>query len=727
MLQFLARELAESHILVVGAYRDVDPVPADPLAAALAELVREPVTQILPLVGLNESEVAAFIELVTAHTPSAGLAAAVHAETDGNPLFLVETVRLMAAEGLLEGTAEPRRVPVPQSVKDVIGRRLRRLSPECNRVLTLAAILGREFDLDVLGNVSGLGHDALLDALDESIAARVVADVPGATGRLRFAHALIRDTVYEALTVARRARLHGQVGAALETLYAGNLEPRLAELAHHYFEAIPAGFSARAAAYAQRAGERAASLLAYEEAVRLYELALELTQDGTARCELLLAVGDAQARAGDTSAAKESFREAADLAQSLELAELFGRAALGYGGRILWDTSRNDDALVPLLEGALAAVGRGDSAIRVRLMARLAGGPLRDARFPPERRVALSDEALSMARRLGDRATLAYALDGYISSRHSPEFTPEQVALATELLETAAEVGDLERAVEGHEHRLGALLELGEMKRAKNDLHAIVNLARELRQPSQVWYVAENRAMLALLEGRFVEAEELIGEALGLGQDAQPWNATFSYRLQLYVLRWEQERLSEISPLVENWVREYPTYPLWRCILAHMLDRVGRETEARSIFEALAADDFTSLPFDESWLVGMALLAETASAFGDIAAAATLYERLLPYADRVAVSYSEISTGAVARPLGILASLTLRWRDSERFFQKALDLNAKIGARPWVARTMREYACMLRLRHHPADAGRAEALLEQAETLRRTIDTPIPA
>jgi DNA-binding SARP family transcriptional activator len=339
LLKFVARELGESSVLLAAAYRDVDPLLRDPLTTALTELVREPITRTLHLTGLDEPNVASFIELTTARMPAQGLASAVYSETEGNPLFVGEIVRLLALEGRLEDPAGP--IGIPQSVKEVIGRRLRHLSAECNRILVLASVLGREFDLDVLERLSGSDRESLLEALDEATAARVVSDVPGAIARLRFAHELIRDVVYEALPRARRFQLHREVGEDLEALHEGALEPHLAELAHHFFEAVPGGDARKAITYAGRAGRHATDLLAYEEAVRLYEMALRLLprdpKSKTAEhCELLIGLGDAQASAGDTRASKHTFREAAVLAQGHGLSQQLARAALGYGGKTIW-------------------------------------------------------------------------------------------------------------------------------------------------------------------------------------------------------------------------------------------------------------------------------------------------------------------------------------------------------------------------------------------------------
>jgi DNA-binding SARP family transcriptional activator/tetratricopeptide (TPR) repeat protein len=706
LLQFVAREISDARLLVVCAYRDVDPSLRDPLAATLSELAREPVTSRLTLAGIEKDDVAAYITASAGVEAEAATVGQIYGETDGNPLFVGEIVRLLAAEGRLEGAQTALRIP--PTIREVIGARVRRLTQPCQDVLNMACVLGREFELDAAAELSGLERDALLDVLDEALAERVLGDVPGSSARLRFAHALIRDTLYDGLTAARRLQLHRQAGEALEAVYADDLEPRLAELAHHFCLAAPAGEAGRAVEYARRAGDRALGLLAFEEAARLYAMALTLADDDAMRCDLLLALGEAQARAGDAPASRATFKEAADIAERLGLPEHLARAALGYGGRIIWGVSRNAPELSDLLERALVAIGKGDSPLRVRLLSRLAGGPLRDANFPRERRTALSEEALAIARRIGDPATLAYALSAFTSSHHSPTFVPAQLDRANELIGIATRAGDGERAMEGHEHARLTYLELGDIFNARRELAMMERWARELRQPSQDWLVAVHRAMFALLEGA-PEAESLIFEARGLGDRAEGWSATVSFGLQLYVLRWDQGRSAEVEDMAREAERDYPTYPIWRCVVAHMSALLGR-ADAREAVDGLAGDDFAALPFDEEWLVSLSFVAESTHRLGDSGRAGVLYDRLLPYADRVAVSYPEISTGPVARSLGLLADCMERWDEAAGHFRAACELSERIGARPWLARAQHEFAAMLRNQGRSSDRTRAREL-----------------
>jgi DNA-binding SARP family transcriptional activator len=717
LLQFVARELGESRLLIVGAYRDVDPTLSDPLTTTLTELAREPVTRTLALAGLGEADVARFIELAAPGASAAELGPAVKAGTDGNPLFVGEIVRLLAEEGRLD---EPTTAPlaIPQSVREVIGRRLRHLSDECNRLLTLASVLGREFDLDALAGASGLQRGAILEVLDDGIEGRVVSEVPGAIGRMRFAHALIRDTAYHRLSRSRRVQLHRQVGEALELLYSSDPDSHLAELAHHFFESAAGGTGQKAVDYARRAGSRAVALLAYEEAARLYQMALEALGAHAAataplRCELLLALADAQGRAGDGLGAKSTFLRAADLARSAGLPEMLAQAAVGYGGRFLWSHGLADERLVALLEDGLSAVGEADSVLRVQLLARLAAalrhGPSR------ERRERISEEAIQIARRIGDPATLAYALAAAECALHAPHNAHMRLTKGEEIVSLVAGTGDRERLFDGHEHSFWAAWELGDPDRRAVELASMTRVAEELRQPAQLWMLATAQATLALSQGRFAEAPELIERAAASGERVLAWHAAAARKMQLFLLRREQRRLDGFVREVSDHADEFPSPLVHRAILAHVYARLERTEEAEALLHELTRRDLSDWHVDEEWLVSICLLAETCAILGDTGPAAPLYELLLPYGPLNAVAVPELALGSTSQPLGILATLLGRFDDAARHFEEALRMNERMGARPWLAHTQQDHARMLLRRNREGDRERAEKLLSRAQ------------
>ena len=289
---------------------------------------------------------------------------------------------------------------------EAVARRLERQSASCRETLALASVIGREFDPAVVEALSG-AEEEVYRALEEAASARLLAVLPNAPGRLRFSHVLIRDALYESIPAPRRVRLHRAIGQALEMLYSANPEPHLAEIARHF---LAGGTPVREKAieYAMRAGDRAASQLAHEEAVRHYTSALQVLDatgsgDADRTCELLLSLGEALSRAGRSSEAKEVLRRAATLAERTGRTDRLACAAVEYGGRLAWSRASTDPFLVPLLERALAAIGEADSAERVKLLARLATAtrddPSRTRRSSDSRGGGADREA---ARRPGD-------------------------------------------------------------------------------------------------------------------------------------------------------------------------------------------------------------------------------------------------------------------------------------------------------------------------------------
>jgi class 3 adenylate cyclase len=719
LLQFLAREMGSARLVVIGTYRDVELGREHPLFQALGDLTREPVTRRFALRGLTAADVGRYIEMTVGAAPPPELGQVVHRETEGNPFFVGEVVRLLVAEGRLDGgeRATGWKVGVPQGVREVIGRRLDRLSRDCNRLLTLASIVGREFGLDAIEPVAELTRQRVLELVTEAVAARLVAKVPDAIGRYRFAHALVRETLYEEPSPADRVRLHRRIGEVLESLYAARPERHLSELAFHFAQAAEDGRNAdKAIDYGRRAAERAVVQLAHEEGVRQYERALELlttyrpAADGE-RGELLLGLGEARRRTGDVEKAKETVREAADVARRIGAAELVARAALAYGGPG-FVFGQHDEYLVALLEDALASLGEEASALRARVMARLAM-ELFFAKTP-ERCDALSAAAVRMAREVGDHAALASALHCRHAAMWGPRHLEERLAIATEIVRLADTTGDKEEAARGRHFRIVDLLEMGDVASAYREMEAQSRLADELKQPLYEWHRAMYRAMRALMEGRTEEGETLAGEALMIGQRASP-DAMDTYGVQVFTARRDQGRLGEMEASAAALVEQQPHVPGWRSVLAHLYLETGRIDEARREFEALAAAGFASIPEDPVWMPTMSMLSEVCAALGDEPRAAELYALYLPYEARhIVVGAGVASTGAVAGFLGLLAGTMRRWDDAIRHFERALALNAQMGARPRLAYTQLAYAQMLRTRGEPGDVAKAIALAGQA-------------
>ncbi len=715
LLRYLADELAREPIAVVACHREAE--PGSTLAEILPELARAASAHRVSLRGMAGAETAKLLELTTGNAPSPELVARVQAQTAGNPLFAIEIGRLLAAD---EQPQE--RLPIPEGVTEVINQRLLHRSERCREVLVLASVVGREFAIEPLERVSDLAEEELYDALEEAESARLIGEVPGASGRLRFSHVLMRDALYDDLPAARRLRLHRRVADALESLYARGPEPHAAELAHHYLQA-GSGAADKALAYATLAGDQAASQYGYEEAARHYASALEILEateapDEERTGELLLSLGDALGRAGSEAESKEALRRAAQLAERAGRPDQLARAAFSYGGRFGWARAGTDPALVPLLERALEALGERDDPMRVRLLARLSAARRDDRRS--DRRVALAREAVAVATRIGDPAGEAYAVAAAFFASEAVESAGNGIAVGAKLIALAEQMGgDREQEFLARDIRLQSFWIRGDRAALDVEFDLVQQLAEELRQPARRWWVSACRTMIALMEGRFAAGEKLIAETLALGHGSASWNAAVSHRLALFVLRHAQGRLAELEDTISRAVHEFPTLPRFQCALAHLYGELGREREARTVLGDLLARDLAEEHVDAEWLFSVNLLADPAASLADEDAAVKVYDLLLPHERLYARAPVEAAFGAVARSLGVLATTLRDYEAAERHFEDAMEMERRMRARPWLAHAQRGLAAMLLARGEPGDAARAATLQREAlETYR---------
>jgi eukaryotic-like serine/threonine-protein kinase len=734
LLRFLAQTIAGERIVLLGAYREAEQRVHE-LAELFAELAR--VGHRIPLRGLSRPEVGTYIGRVAGRPPPEAVVAKVYDVTAGNPLFVGEVVRVLLADGSLADAGQPVADPVlriPEEVQALIRRRVAGLETEANANLRVAAVIGREFELRVLHRVSRLSVRRLADVLSEAVRAGILAEDPSAPWRYAFTHDLVRETLYQDMPAARRLALHRKIGLVLQALFDDDLEPHLAELAHHFTQSAPLGDAAPAVEYSVRAGDWAAGLLAYEDAARHYARALRLLPmlehaDGERRCVVLLRLGDVQWRAGDDKQARRSFEEAAAVASRLGAAEMLARAALGHVasstplgiGLIVTGTFGGVMTHVQLLEQALAALPEGDSPLRAQVLARLAAVLYRADQA--DRQAALCEQAVGMARRLDDPQALLVALHARHWATLAPDLLGVRLANAAEMLDIAVTVGDEESAFLARHARLHCLLELCDIAGVDAELEAMATIADHLRQPFYRWRTANMRAMRAMLDGRLDDAERLARGALELGGLWQSEYVTYLFEHVLPVtIRWMQDRLGELSEVIWDHGERFSSIARWRHALAAV--ELADERAARAEVERHARSDFADLPRDGLWILHLCSLAEACVLLGDERRAALLYELLSPYADRNAISIATMPFGPVALRLGMAAAMLGRWQEAERHFELAMERCNRLGAPAIMARVLYERARMLVARGQEADLTSAAELLVRAGGICRELDLP---
>jgi tetratricopeptide (TPR) repeat protein len=674
----------------------------------------------IPLAGLNKDEVREFLSRgFEISLPEQSLSA-VQAGTGGNPLFLDELARRFVAEGQL------RELPggglqVPEGLKGPIRSRLTSLTAEARGLLSIASVIGREFPFDLLVAASGVARESVLATLSK-LAALGLVDLAGfGLGPYRFAHALIRETIYQDLAVEERWRLHRRVGEAVETLYAHDLDKHLDHLAHHFRQSAALGDFDRAVDYSQQAGRRATRQFGYDEAISHYRQALELAQaaeyGGPSRFDLLLALGDAQWWAGHVTEAGETFRAAAFLARQMSDPHPLAEAALrvgevGYGGAYMQAWSL-DPLIVELLDEALAALTGEESLLKVRVLARLSTALYFSPFDSLTRRESLSRASVELARRLGDGQTLAYALNARHLAVWGPDNIEERLMLAAEIVELSADTGDVSLELTGRVWRLADLLEVGDVQAADQEIEAYEALARRVAYPHFVAYAFMFRAMRAMLRGEFANAQALADRSSALGERVGDVNVRLSNQVQMAVLRALQGRVQESATYLELVAREHPP-ELARLVSGGLLCLAGDPTAVPEAFYAIwRARDRIPPAFLLTMATAMAWLATNAGASQE---AAAIYDLLSPYEPRWVLAGRDAVAplGPVAFPLGKLAASLSRFDAAAGHFEVALEATEKVGSRPYLALTQGAYGTMLARRGAPLDCQRATQLLADA-------------
>jgi tetratricopeptide (TPR) repeat protein len=699
-LRFLSREVRDTRILVIGTYREAETKPDHPLLQLPHDVQR------LTLAGLSASDTGALISAITGVDADPGFVETTHRRTGGNPFYIREMARLLGRSAQA----------IPATVREAVKSGLAPLSPEALRALSAASVAGPEFEAGVLARAIGSDPAAVRAVLDEAVAARIVVEKQRLVGRYGFAHDLVRETLLEELGPAEQARMHGSIGDAIEAVAAGDIDARVAELAHHFLKALPE-HRPKAIEYSIRAGHRALGQLLYAEAMEDFGRALDLSE-GERRLDLLIVFGDAAVRAGQWSRATEAYVAAADLARRLGRPHQLARAALGLGAGLGgFEVRLFDQRQIDLLEEALGVLPEDDSALRAWVMARLAVA----LSFvgSEERRKDLAREAVGMARRVADPAALAYALSTYCDTIATPEHHRERMAASEEMVRLAREAGDRELELLAHRFRVEALFQAGDIPGLDAEIAAYASLAEVLRQPISHWYVPLFRGARALMEGRFQDSERLARQALEMGERAQSTNATMMADYTLLTEAFRQAgRFEEMEVQWQRFVEAFPDMASVADWIAFALATVGQgnQAKARADLERLTASGaVTALGGGGMWIVMTVFMAEVAAGVHSVAAAEVLYEALRPFGPQFVICGTAGATyGSVWRHLALLADVLGRHDEAAEHFERAIDAHRAAGALPYLAHTQREFAAMLLRTGRADDRERASGLLAEA-------------
>jgi tetratricopeptide (TPR) repeat protein len=711
LLHFVSRELRSMRVFLLVTFRDVEARLSAAVGEAIGRLTREGTS--LSLGRLTESAAEQLV-LERASGLDRAAAAVLFTRTQGNPLFLQELTALWVSNRAALSSGN-----LPASVREVLRERLTLVPEAAGALLEAAAIGGDDIDPSLLAAALGQDLSSVLAGLAQAEQAGVIVARPH--DRYAFFHALVREVLAQDLRPAVRQRLHACIARALEQR--GALQIRHEELAHHWLQAGPEAL-AHAVQSATRAADQALARFAFEDAIAVLERARAAVDrspnDWSLRAEVLLALGQAQIHGAAGAAGQALCLESAALARTHGDAELLARAALAYGVEI--KAALIDPVLIGLLKEALDALPDRDSPLRVRVMARLGAAmqPHHDLLYP----IGLAEAAIAAARRIGEPATLLYALHTGMSAMMDIVDPRVRLPLNLESEQLAEALGDHERMLRSLVRLVFDHLELGELATADARIAHFERLTHETRAARYAWRVPLFHSMRALMHGRFTESEGLLERAHELGTQAEdPQLARcYAFHREGLLRAWERHADMVAYDLSVRPLRAafYSGRHWQNGGSAFTHSRVEAIEQTRLYLQLIPEDDWPLVHNPPAFMH----LGEPLALCGDASSVRRVYELLLPAAARcVSWGFTKfIWDGTAARVLGLLAARAERYDEACEHFEAAIALSERLQTTPYLARTRYEYARSLLQLARPNDRERALRLLELAKASAEALD-----
>ncbi|HVT64273.1 MAG TPA: AAA family ATPase [Mycobacteriales bacterium] len=666
-----------ARLLVIGTYRDTELGRHHPLTGVLADLRRVAGVERFDLHGLDLEETIELVSVAAGHDLDADtrqLAEAAYAETEGNPLFMgevlrhfVETAKVQLVDGRWQ-VSDPGQIEVPEGVRDVLGRRLGRLSDTANRVLAVAAVIGRDFDLELLGQVSDVDDNALLDALDEASRARIVEET--GRDRFRFFHAMIKETLYSELTSARRRRLHQSVLEVLE-----KLRPYDAvALAYHAVEAGPTGGDVGAAVgHLLSAAAQAAESSDLASAETYYRQAVELIDTGVAdpvrRLEAVCGLGAAQ-RDQSNPAFRETLLEATNAALALGRPELAARAAIANFRGVSSVINAVDRERVDALEATIAGFDGKRTAEVALLLATLAAEINYDPTVALARRQEIADRAVDIARELNDPRVFAEVVLRAARAYLVPDRVDNAMALTAEAVRIADTLPDPTLSAVGRILHQVTCAMTGDLVQARRLIAEALEIAQADCPPLILALARGNWVQYVLCDGRIAEAAAYNDESLVFAQqigvaDADQWWGAIAV-----ALAYLQGNFGALADAVGDFADRYPGAVAWRGTHAWTLAEAGRVDEAREVVERHGVAEVDRYPVDDFALPAWSYPAFIAMELQDPGLAAAAEAVLTPHA-QLWVTLQVYCFGPVTWPLAVAVATQGRYDEAVELFERS--------------------------------------------------------
>lgn len=721
VLKHVATSALRAPVMIVGTFRDTDIADGDPMSELLAAFHRVVTVDRIALRGLDDTDLLDLLEHTAGHhMDDTGIALrdAVLAETDGNPFFVNEVLRHLAETGAIYqnddgrwvGDDDIRAVGLPVSVTEVVGRRVAALGADTHQLLTLAAVIGRDFDVAILATAAGVDELDVIDRCDRAVSAAVLQPT-AVVDRYTFTHALIERTLYQSMSASRRARAHRSIAETLEHHHADD-PARAGELAHHWAAAVQPADTTKALHYAQLAGDRALDQLAPHDAGHWYTRALELCDreepDSRRRVELLVGLGTAQRFTGNAEH-RRTLLDACELADRIDAADLYVQAVLAGSRGWYSNTGNTDHERIATIKRALD-LERDDTPARVQLLVFAAVEQAYSGGL--EERLTLVEHATEIARRLGDRELLLWVLGYGCPSIRGPQTTDTRSQRLAEARSLLTETTPPEARSTLVSESSYVALDRGDMPAFSSHMAQWRVDVLQSADPSPRWSALFSSATEHLIRGDLTDAEQVAEASLTVGVESGELDAFTIYGAQVANIRYCQGRLHELLPIMEESLREAPELAAYRAAIALAHARGGDHTAAQRLLDAEFAGDF-ALSDDENWLYAIATWAQTATEVAHLAAAERLHAALAPFRGWVAHSFIVIS-GAVDMHLGQLEHVLGRLDDAEQSFIGGDAVHRRLESPMLIADNHTHWAAMLTDRNSTGDQDQAFALASSA-------------
>ncbi len=728
LLAHLAGNDESARMLILGTYRDSETSRSPGLVEAVASLRRHGGFERIQLTGLDDAGVVAFMEASAGHDldpQTRDLAQVVRRETDGNPFFVTEILRHLAETGVIgqgpnghwTAIAPIDTLALPDSLRDIIRARVQRLGPPEGRLLTVAAVIGRDFDLDLLAAAAQVSEDEALDGLESAADVALVREVGESPGRYSFSHALIQHTLYESLGPTRRARLHRSLAEALEVLCQSHPGVRIGELARHWSAAQPAD-PVRAIEYSRQAGDAALQALAPDEAVSHYTRALDLCRDISATgdvawIDMTIGLGIAQRQCGQP-AYRQTLLDAAHRALECDETDRLVTAAVANSRGFFGAVEAVDTDKIHIMETALDKLAADDPK-RALVLGALCEELTWDS--STERREELANEAFRIAYATGDDGVIVRVANSLFVPLFVPWGLEDSMTRTADALNRAERLGDPVMLFFAASWRAQCGLRAGDVTEMDRCLAIAGALAEQLDQATLNWTHTMGLGMRAIVAGDPDRVEQLANRAFEIGTEAGQPDAALYFGAQLVQVNLQRGTAERLVPIMEGMVTSTPGLSeLMKSGLAVAYAEAGRRHDALQLLEA-SIPNIAELPLATLLITGLVARANAVMSCMAPQFARPVYERLVPWADQWSTVVGATTEGPVRLYLGGLATLLERYDEAHDHLARSASSCQGAGAPYYQARTDQLLGQMYLARREPGDLDRARQHLAAAQAM----------